>query len=89
MENIDDVSEIYIGFYDDDCEEEDISFKDQNYTHLEAMEEMDVMRYYMTEISLPQESFNGLNRLHWTALQQHFKRKKKGPLICSFLYVQK
>ena len=32
-----------IDIYDDDCEEEDISSKEQKYTHLDVMEEMDVM----------------------------------------------
>ena len=38
-----------IGVYDDYCEEEDISLKVQKYTHLEAMEAIDVMRSYMTK----------------------------------------
>ena len=53
LENIDDVSEINIDVYDDDCEEVYISLKDQKYTHLDTMEAMDVMRYYMTENAFP------------------------------------
>ena len=55
LENIDDVSAMDIDVYDEDCKEEDISLKDQKYTHLEAMEAMDVMRSYTTENVFPLE----------------------------------
>ena len=48
LENLDGVSAIDIGVYDDDCEEDDILLKDQKYTHLQSVEAMDVMKYYMT-----------------------------------------
>ena len=47
LENLDDVSAIDNDFYDDDGKEYDISLKDQKYTHIEAMESIYVMRYYM------------------------------------------
>ena len=53
LENPDDVSAMNIDVYDDDFEKEDISLNDQNYTHLEAMESMDVMRSYMTANYFP------------------------------------
>ena len=55
LENIDDVSAMDIDVCDDDCEEEDISLKDQKYTHLEATEAMDIMIYYMAENALSLE----------------------------------
>ena len=59
-----DVSAMDIDVYDDDCEEEDISLKYQKYAHLEAMEAMDVMVYYMKENSFFIVSFNIMDRLH-------------------------
>ena len=81
LENLDDVSAIDIDVYDDYCEEEYISLKDQKYTHLEAMESMDVMRSYMKAYYFPIEIFIILDRLHWTAHQQRFKVNKKEPSI--------
>ena len=42
-----------IDVYDDYIEEEDISLKDQKYTHLEAMGALDIMRSYMTANTFP------------------------------------
>ena len=56
----------------------------QKYTHLEAMEVMDVMRSYMTANTFPLESFNSMDRLHWTAQQKSLKGNKKEPSIYSF-----
>ena len=47
LENIYDMSEIYIEVYYYYCEKEDISLKDQKYTHIEAMKAMDMMRFFM------------------------------------------
>ena len=52
-ENIYDVSAMDIDVYDDYIEEEDISLKDQKYTHLEAMGALDIMRSYMTANTFP------------------------------------
>ena len=46
LENIDDVSAMVIDV-SDYFKEEDISLKGGNYTHIEAMEAIYVMRYYM------------------------------------------
>ena len=73
LENLDDVSAIDIDFYDDDGKEYDISLKDQKYTHIKAMEEMYVMRSYMTQMFFHLENFNSLGTLHFTAQQQRFK----------------
>ena len=77
LENIEKVSSMDIDDYDDDCEEKDISLKDQNYTHLEAMEFMDVMRSYMTENAFPLENLKILDKLRWASQQQRFKGKNK------------
>ena len=53
LENIDDLSAMDIYAYETDYEEEDISLKEQKYTHLEAMEEMYFMIYYMMENAFP------------------------------------
>ena len=84
LKNHDDVSAMDIDVYNDDFEVEDISSKDKNYTHLEAMEAMDGMRSYMTENAFPLEIFDSLDRLHWAAQNQIFKGKKKEPSIHSF-----
>ena len=83
------MSAMDIDVYDDDCEEEDISLKDQEYTHIESMEAMDVMRSYMTANAFPLESFNSMDRLHWTVHQQRFKGKKENPSIYSFFNEKK
>ena len=66
-----------IGVYDDYCEEEDISLKVQKYTHLEAMEAINVMRSYMTKNDWPIRIFNSMDVLHCTAQQKRSKSKKK------------
>ena len=53
LENIDYLSAMDIGVYDDDCEEDDIFLKDQKYTYLQATEAIDFMRYYMTDNAFP------------------------------------
>ena len=47
------MSAMDIDVYDGDCEEEDISLKGGKYIHIQAMNEMDVMRYYTTENAFP------------------------------------
>ena len=84
LENLDDVSAMDIDVYDDYCEEKDISLKDQKYIHIEVMEVKGFMRYCITANDFPLESFNSLDRLHWTSHQKRFKEKKKQPSIYSF-----
>ena len=84
LENLDDVSAMDIDVYDDYCEEKDISLKDQKYIHIEVMEVKGFMRYCIIENAFPLESFNSLDRLHWTSHQKRFKEKKKQPSIYSF-----
>ena len=89
LENFDDFSAINSDVYDDDCEEEGISIKDQMYKHIEALEEMDVIISYMPVNAFPIKSFNILDRLHLTAHQQRFKGNTKEPSIFSFFQQKK